>query len=129
MINFFQQLENASAIHSLLDSPYETTRTLAIKSVNDLRLYDSRNKLKEMYELEIPINKIEIIKAIKNIGDQDDFKFLESIILTGNISQKIEACRSLYYVNNEGKARLDQLKVNSELNIDQYLAHVTDPRN
>lgn len=129
MINFFQQLENASAIQNLLDSPYEATRTLAIKAVNDLRLYDSRNKVKEMYELETAVNKIEIIKAIKNIGDQDDFKFLESIILTGNISQKIEACRSLYYVNNEGKARLDQLKVNSNLNIDQYLAHVTDPRN
>jgi len=129
MINFFQQLENATAINNLLDSPYETTRTLAIKAVNDLRLYESRNKLKEMYELETLINKTEIIKAIKNIGDQADFNFLESIILSGNVTQKVEACRSLYFVNNEGKERLEQLKQKTEINIDQYLAHVTDPRN
>ena len=129
MIIFFQQLENASAIYKLLDSPYEMTRFLAIRAINDLRLFEGKQKIKEMYPSETGNNKIEIIKALKNIGDNDDFDFLESIIQTGTVSLKVEACRSLYYVNPIGKYRLKALSQNSELNIDEYLAHVTDPRN
>lgn len=129
MITFFQQLENASAIYKLLDSPYEVTRFLAIRAINDLRLFEGKQKIKEMYATETGNNKIEIIKALKNIGDNDDFDFLESIIQSGTVSLKLEASRSLYYVNPVGKYRLKALSQNIELNIDEYLAHVTDPRN
>jgi len=129
MIIFFQQLENASAIYALLDSPFEMTRFLSIRAVNDLRLYEGKQKIKNMFQSETGNNKLEIIKTLKNIGDAEDFDFLESIIHSGSISLKIEACRSLYYVNNEGRERLDFLSQNSDLKIDQFLAHVTDPRN
>ena len=129
MIIFFQQLENASAIYSLLDSPFEMTRFLSIRAVNDLRLYEGKQKIKNMYQSESGNNKLEIIKTLKNIGDEEDFDFLESIIHLESISLKTEACRSLYYVNNEGQERLNFLSQNSDLKIDQFLAHVTDPRN
>jgi len=129
MIIFFQQLENASAIYKMLDSPFEMTRSLSIRAVNDLRLYEGKQIIKEMYQSETGNNKLEIIKALKNIGNEDDFDFLESIIQSESVSLKTEACRSLYYINNEGQERLNFLNQNSDLKIDQFLAHVTDPRN
>lgn len=129
MIIFFQQLENASAIYKLLESPIEMTRFLSIKAINDLRLFEGKQIIKNMYHSESGNNKLEIIKAIKNIGNDEDFDFLESIIRSDSISLKTEACRSLYYVNNEGPERLNILNQNSDLKIDQFLTHVTDPRN
>jgi len=129
MIIFFQQLENASAIYKLLDSPLEMTRFLSIRAVNDLRLYEGKSIIKKMYQSETGNNKLEIIKAIKNISNDEDFDFLESIIRSDSVSLKTEACRSLYYVNNEGRERLNVLNQNSDLKIDQFLAHVTDQRN
>lgn len=129
MIIFFQQLENASEIYKLLESPLEMTRLLSIRAVNDLRLYEGKQIIKNMYQSETGNIKLEIIKAIKNIGNEDDFDFLESIIHSESISLKTEACRSLYYINNEGRERLNFLNQNSDLKIDQFLAHVTDPRN
>ena len=129
MITFFQQLENASAIYKLLDSPIEMTRFLSIRAVNDLRLYEGKQMIKNMYQSETRNNKLEIIKALKNIGDEEDFDFLESIIQSESTSLKTEACRSLYYMNSEGQKRLEILNQNSELEIDLFQAHVTDPRN
>jgi hypothetical protein len=129
MIIFFQQLENAPAIYKLLESPLEMTRFLAIRAINDLRLYEGKQIIKNMFQTETGNNKLEIIKTLKNIGDAEDFEFLESIIHSESISLKTEACRSLYYVNNEGQERLNILNQNSDLKIDQFLAHVTDPRN
>jgi len=129
MITFFQQLENASAIYKLLDSPLEMTRFLSIRAVNDLRLYEGKPMIKNMYQSETRNNKLEIIKALRNIGDEEDFDFLESIIQSESTSLKTEACRSLYYMNSEGQKRLEILNQNSELEIDLFRAHVTDPRN
>lgn len=129
MITFFQQLENASAIYKLLDSPIEMTRFLSIRAVNDLRLYEGKQMIKNMYQSETRNNKLEIIKALRNIGDEEDFDFLESIIQSESTSLKTEACRSLYYMNSEGQKRLEILNQNSELEIDLFQAHVTDPRN
>ena len=129
MIVFFQQLENAPAIYKLLDSPIEMTRFLSIHAVNDLRLYEGKQMIKNMYPSETQNNKLEIIKALKNIGDEEDYDFLESIIRSESTSLKTEACRSLYYMNSEGQERLKILNQNSELKIDLFLAHVTDPRN
>lgn len=129
MIVFFQQLENAPAIYKLLDSPIEMTRFLSIHAVNDLRLYEGKQMIKNMYPSETQNNKLEIIKALKNIGDEEDFDFLESIIRSESTSLKTEACRSLCYMNSEGQERLKILNQNSELKIDLFLAHVTDPRN
>ncbi|MBL7971413.1 MAG: hypothetical protein JNL03_07830, partial [Prolixibacteraceae bacterium] len=129
MIIFFQQLENASEIFKMLESPLEMTRFLAIKAVNDLRLFDGKKLIKDMYAAETNKNKIEIIKALEKIGNEEDFDFLESIIRTGSVTLKTEACRSLYFMNKEGQERLTLLSRDTDLQIEQYLAHITDPRN
>ncbi len=129
MIIFFQQFENASEIIKLAESPLESTRFLSIRAINDLRLYDGKEQIKSRYPEETEKNRLEIIKALKNLGNSEDFDFLETIICRDSISAKTEACRSLYFMNAEGQERLINLGQNTDLEIERYIAHITDPRN
>lgn len=129
MIIYFQQLENASGIFKMLESKEELTRFLAIKAINDLRLYYGKDLIKSIYPTETGKNRVEIIKALLNIGGTEDFDFLESIIRSGSVSAKTEACRSLYFMNGPGRERLLSLNSDAGLEIELYIAHVTDPRN
>jgi hypothetical protein len=129
MIIFYQQLENIPEVIKMLESPVESTRFLSIKAINDLRLYEGKKLIKNRFPEETEKNKVEIIKAFKNIGSEEDFSFLEAIIKSGNVTLKTEACRSMYFMGAEGKEKL--LTLNRDLNheLDLYIAHVTDPRN
>ena len=129
MIIYFQQIENASEIIKMLGSQMELTRFLSIRAINDLRLYQGKELIKNRYPDETEKNRMEIIKALKNIGNADDFDFLETIIKSGSVTAKTEACRSLYFMSSESRERLIFLNQNADLKIEQYLAHVTDPRN
>jgi len=129
MIIFFQQVENATEIFELLNSPLEKTRYLSIKAINELRLYDGKEIIKRIYLKETEKNKLEIIRALKNIGNAGDFDFLGTIIHSDFVALKIEACRSLYFMSTESRERLFLLKQNTELEIEKYIDHVLDPRN
>lgn len=129
MIIYFQQIEHASEIYRMLESPMELTRFLAVKAINDLRLFDGKELIKTIYPEETGKTRLEIIKTIRTIGNSDDFDFLESIIRTGTVSEKTEACRSMYFVNNEGRDRLLCLKQQPDPDLGPYIAHVTEPRN
>lgn len=129
MIVYFQQLENISGIIRMVESERELTRFLSYVAINNLRIYEGRVLIKNKYWEEEQKNKIEIIKAFRNIGIEDDLEFLEKIILTEPVTLKTEACRSLYFMNQSGKDKLDQMKTNSVQGIEQLIAHVTDPRN
>ena len=107
----------------------ELTRFLSIRAINDLRLHQGKELIKNRYPDETEKNRMEIIKALKNIGNAEDFNFLESIIKSGSVTAKTEACRSLYFMSPESRERLILLNQNADLNIEQYLAHVTDQRN
>ncbi len=129
MITYFQQLENIPLIIGMVETELDDTRFLAYKAINDLRLYDSRELIKGKFESEPEKNKLEIIKAFRNIGSVEDFDFLEAIMKSGTISMKTEACRSMYYMSHEGREKL--LATNSSVipEIQLLIAHVTDSRN
>lgn len=129
MITFFQQLENVSEVIKMVECEIEETRFLAYKAINDLRLYDSRELIKQKFEKETTKNKLEILRAFRNIGDQDDFVFLEEVMKTGSISMKLEACRSIYYMGQESRERIIQQKNEEIPELELLLAHVMDPRN
>lgn len=129
MIIFFQQFEAADKIFNLIENKLESTRNLSIRAANDLRLYDGKRLLLGNYEKESDNNKLEIIKALKNVGDETDFPFLENIILNGTASQRIEACRSLYQMSRLGQQCLEEIGEQHNINLDLYLAHIKDPRN
>jgi hypothetical protein len=129
MIIFFQQFEDATEIFKMVESNVESSRFLAIRAINDLRLYDGKSLLLNIYNSEPILNQIEIIKALRNIGDEEDLSFLESVILSGSVTLKIEACRSLYFMSNKGEEWLNQIRQKYDIDIDLYLAHIKDPRN
>jgi hypothetical protein len=129
MIIFFQQIENAPAVIEMVAHPQQTTRNLILRAINDLRLYDAREIIRDRYACETRRNRLEIIRALRNIGTTEDFRFLEEIIRTGTVTERTEACRSLYYMNTEGPEYLESLESDPELQIGLYLAHITDPRN
>ncbi|HAH22785.1 MAG TPA: hypothetical protein DCL77_03310 [Prolixibacteraceae bacterium] len=129
MIIYFQQKENADEIVKLLNANREQTRFLAIKAINELGIHEAKTQLKEAFTTETYMNRLEIIKALKHIGDTDDFEFLEYIIRQNNVTLKIEACRSMYFMNSLGMEYLLRLNLEKELNIQPYIAHIYDPRN
>lgn len=129
MITFFQQLEDVSEVIKMLESKMDQTRYLAYKAINDLRLYESRELIKMRFENENYKNKLEIIKALRNIGEDDDYDFLKDIISTGSVSLKLEACRSIYFMSQKSRERIEQEMSELQPEIDLLLAHITDPRN
>ncbi len=129
MIIFFQQLESTPEVIKMVENEMEQTRFLAYRAINDLRLYDSHEMIKSKYEEETLKNKLEIIKAFKNIGIKEDFEFLEGIMKTETMSFKTEACRSMYYMSSESREKLMQLDKNLIPEIELLISHVTDPRN
>ena len=129
MIIFFQQIESAQEIIKMLDAKREMTRFLAIRAVNELGIQEAKPQLKEMYEKETYKNQLEIIKGFLHTGDSGDFDFLEAIIREKDITLKIEACRSLYFMSTPGKEKLLSLKEEKELDLEPFIAHIYDPRN
>lgn len=129
MIIFFQQIENAEEIIKLLYAKREMTRFLAIRAVNELGIQEAKPILKEIYEKETYKNRVEIIKGFLHIGDIHDLDFLENIIRQNDVTLKIEACRSMHFMNTPGKERLFSLKGENELDLEPFIAHIYDPRN
>ncbi len=129
MIIYSQQFENVSAIFKMLESSREQTRFLSYKAINNLRLFDGKRRLKNRYRYETEKNKLEIVKALRNIGNEEDLNFLEIIIKSESIPLKIEACRSMYYMNSQGKERMISLTKEYDSKLELFISHVTDPRN
>lgn len=129
MIVYFQQKENAPAIIKLLNAPRERTRLLAIRAIQELGIQEAKPLLKEAYRTETYKNRREIIKALLQIGNVEDFIFLENIIRQNDVTLKIEACRSMYFMNSVGMENLLRLGLEKELDIASYVAHIHDPRN
>ena len=129
MITYFQQRENAEEIIKLLNAERERTRFLAIRAIYELGIHEAKSLVKNSYEKETYKNKLEIIKAMLHIGDVEDLSFLETIIRQTDVSLKIEACRSMYFMNSAGMENLLRLDQEKELDIESYIAHIHDPRN
>jgi hypothetical protein len=129
MIVYFQQLENISLIFNVLESRHELIRFLAYNAINDLRLFDGRSIIKNEFRYETERNKKEIVKALCNIGTNEDIDFLEIIFKSESLALQIEACRTLYYMSPESKNRLLAMRTEAKPDFDLFVAHITDSRN
>jgi hypothetical protein len=129
MITFFQQKENPEDIMKLLHATRKLTRYLAIKAISDLRILEAKPLLKEMFGKESYRNQVEIVKAMQHIGDTGDFDFLENIIWGKDVTLKLEACRSMYFMSSSGVENIVRLNDEKELNLQAYIAHIDDNRN
>ena len=129
MIALFQQQENSPQVVMMLQSLNETTRNQAIKACGELRIMESKVTLKSIFEAETAANRLEITKAFLPIGDETDISFLKEIVKYESIPLRLEACRTLYNLNEAGQASLEELNVMMNFELTPYIAHIKDHRN
>ena len=129
MITLFQQQEHAEQIIGKLKVPNETTRHLAIVACGELHLFDSKAVLKESFLGETAKNQLEITRVFQSIGDETDIPFLETIVRNESIPLRLEGCRTLYFLGENGKNHLE--RINQSLNdiLSPFIAHIKDQRN
>ncbi|MGQ8336348.1 HEAT repeat domain-containing protein [Sunxiuqinia sp. A32] len=129
MINYFQQSENAPHLITLLDHENERTRLYAYQAINSLSYLEAKEIVKGKFEVENKRNKLEIIRLLANIGDDSDFVFFDNLLLTDDIEIRLAVCKTLHELGPSGRNHLEELKENSELDLEKYIEHIKDPRN
>lgn len=129
MIALFQQRESSAAIIGLLQNPNESTRYEAIKTCNELGLFESKQVMKDSFHGETVKNQLEIIKSFKNIGDDTDLPFLEVILQSEEKSLRMETCRTIYNLGEKAKIYLEELNQSMNFILSTYIAHIKDTRN
>jgi hypothetical protein len=129
MITLFQQRENSEEIIRLLDNPNESTRCEAIKACSELDLFESKPQLKKLFPTETLKNQIEILKTLRNIGDDSDVPFLEEILLTQEKSLKLETCRTINLISEASGNHLEVINQSMNFELTLYIAHIKDSRN
>lgn len=129
MIALFQQRENSEEIIRMLNDPNESTRCEAIKACSELDLFESKPQLKKLFPTETLKNQIEILKTLRNIGDDSDVPFMEEILQSQEKSLRLETCRTLYMISEASKIHLEELNQSMNFELTHYIAHIKDSRN
>ena len=129
MINYYQQTENSNVIIGMLDHENDQTRFYAYQAVNNMSLLDAKEIVKGKYELENRRNKLEIIDTLRNLGDENDFDFLDKILYGNDIEMRLAACKVIYGMGEKGMNHLNEISQKSELDLQPYIEHIKDPRN
>jgi hypothetical protein len=129
MIALFQQRENSGEIIRLLNDPNESTRYEAINACSELDLFESKSQLKKLFPTDTLKNQIEILKTLRNIGDDSDVPFIEEILQSEEKSLRLEACRTINMISESSRAHLDVLNQSMNFELTHYIAHIKDSRN
>jgi hypothetical protein len=129
MMDLFQQHENSAVVIRLLRHREEATRKLAINTCGNLQLFESKPELKNIYKEETTKNKIYILKAFSNLGDESDHQFLEEILRNSIIPIRLEACRILYHMSETGRIHLEEVNHSMDFALTPFIDHIKDPRN
>jgi hypothetical protein len=129
MIALFQQHENSPQVIMMLQSVNEETRNQAIKTCGELRIIESKEMLKSIFPSETVNNQLEITKVFLPIGDETDITFLAGIARSEIIPLRLEACRTLYNLNEAGQSSLEELNALMNFALEPFIEHIKDPRN
>lgn len=129
MIALFQQRENSEEIIRLVSDPNESIRLEAIRTCSELNLFESKPVLKEAFPKETLKNQLEIVKAMRSIGDDSDISFLEEIFQSQEKSLRLETCRTMYQLSEASRNYLEQINQAMNFELTLYIAHIKDSRN
>ncbi len=129
MIHHFQQNENAPLLVEKLQHPDEEVRFYAYRALKRLNYSAAKEVLKINFNTESFRNKVEILKMIGSIGDKDDLMFLKNILEENNVSIRLQTCKTLYSIGEEGKLYLSELNRKAGLIFTPYIDHIKEIRN
>jgi len=129
MIHYCQQNENARLLLKKLDHPDEQVRYYAYQAVRGLNYIAAKEIAKNNFINETVKNRIEIVKIIESIGDRGDFGFLKDILEKGDVRLKLQACKALYNIGEEGRSFLNGFNESTGLTLSPYIDHIKEIRN
>lgn len=129
MMDYFQQSENAEQIIHKLDHASETVRNYAYKAIRHLNLLEAKAIVQGKYAEETYENKIEILRATAELGDESDLEFLKPMLKEDGIQLKILACKAIYSIGPAGKEFLAEYSETDDVELQNYIEHIKDQRN
>ncbi|WP_163709227.1 HEAT repeat domain-containing protein [Mangrovibacterium lignilyticum] len=129
MMNYFQQNENAEYLIPKLDHPDEQTRSYVYQTIRHLSLFEGKEPAKAKYEDESMANKVEILKVVRDLGDEQDFSFLIGVLKGEIVPLKVYACEAFYRMGDSGKAFLKDYSETEDFDLKRFIEHIKDQRN
>lgn len=131
MIGIFRQHKSFSEVVLLLNSPNQHIKQNAIIALGRLGLNEASIYLRNIYHEETNDNKVIILKALQNMPDESNIRFLGDILLQADNVIKLEAAKCLAYIGEKGRSKLQVLKMTADVesaNTVSVIDHVLDRR-
>ncbi|WP_372754951.1 HEAT repeat domain-containing protein [Labilibaculum sp.] len=128
MIRVLKQKEAAPKVMELLYHDNELVKGKVIRTLVDLKNVEAVSKLKDMYFLEETSNKINIIRSIGKLRLASEIDFLLDKLNSEEFEIKMECCKSLVMIGEQGMAMLKSYSENCDEQMTKIINHVLDPR-
>jgi hypothetical protein len=103
LIQHYNIIEESSSLTYLRCHPNEKVRIDAIRALSFLEIEEASKLLKEQFAGETPLIRLEILRAIGNLGKKDDIEWLEEITRSDNLEIAQEARYSIVKLGKEKK--------------------------
>ena len=129
MASLYNQFDAASEIARLLQHHNPKIRNSAIRALGDMEAYEYSGLLAQQFADEIYDNRLEIIRSIGLIGNDEESGFLHQLILNEtDFDTLLLAVKSLYALGNSGKAIIAEVLSIRNNELKEIVNHVYDLR-
>ena len=131
MVAWFKQADAGQEVSSLFDHPEERIRQTAFRVAGEIGMKDALPQLKERYNGESYMNRMEILKTFVKIPDEKHLDFLKSVLdKEEDVQLQILATKAMENTDEPGISMLIKLmKSKSEYkNYQIIIRHVLDGR-
>ncbi len=116
LAEIYQQYQCNTTIQNILAATEdEKIKLQAVRSLGKLALDNTSEILKTTYFQSSTRVKIEVLKALSNIGDSEDLLFLQNILINSKDSIKIEATRAIFSCNRNKEEVIKELSGNKHV--------------
>jgi len=110
----YNRFELYGEVFSCLKHLNPKVREQAISTLKELQTENTANHLVEIYSDEIHRNKIAIIKALEDVGTNQEITFLLGLLDSDNNEVKIAAAHALASISSEGLLQLQSYEKANE---------------
>lgn len=128
MIALYNQHEAEDVLVELLNHPSEKVRAEAIKAIRTLETYGAKEKLVELYDNETVDIKIDILKTLSIIADDDMLPFYLQAMTSAEKRLRLAGAKAMSLSGALGREALQRLKSDLENELQPVAAYALDDR-
>lgn len=128
MIVLHNQHNAASELIELLRHPNKTVRAEVTKAIRQLEIYEAKDMLLELYDQEKIDLKLEIIKALASIGDEDLLPFYKKVMESPERRLQLAAAKAIGRSGITGQELLQCIKNDGDHALQPVAANALDER-